>query len=374
MLDLSCAFTTNKTYGVYIHIPFCKSKCAYCAFVSTPDFSYRESYVDALVREISNSPAKGGVVDTVYLGGGTPSCLDDKQIALIIGAVRDTFTVTDGAEITVEANPESCDDGFVRACRDCGVNRVSMGLQSSNDRVLKAVGRIHGYADFVSAAERLISCGIENISSDIIIGLPEQTPSDVKKSVAAFDALCSHVSVYALSVEEGTPLFASNYRPDDDYVADLYDFAREKLNNCGFSRYEVSNFARNGRQSRHNLKYWRYMPYLGFGAAAHGFDGDRVRYAHGDDIAKYISGEVPTAIELSDKDVYNEYIMLALRTERGISLSDFQKRFGRSLFDMSAGECEKLISENALVAQGDTVRIPEDKMFVMNGIIERLMM
>ncbi len=374
MCDISSAFTSDKTYGVYIHIPFCKAKCSYCAFVSTPDISLKQRYIKALLREIAECSAKGGIVDTVYIGGGTPSCLDGGELYSILCAVRKAFRVTPNAEITVEANPESCGDGFVSACKDSCVNRVSMGLQSSDDEILKTVGRIHCYADFVSAAERLASCGINNISSDIILGLPRQTQTDVKKCIETFDALCSHASVYALNVECNTPLFDSGYSPDDDSVADLYEFAVRELAKRGFSRYEVSNFARCGSYSRHNLKYWQYMPYIGFGAAAHGFDGQRVRYGNSDDIIKYIGGERPNTVELSDKDVYNEYIMLALRTERGISVCDFISRFGCGLNDMSVGEAEKLESEGLLINDGKTMRLTPDKMFVMNGIIERLML
>lgn len=372
-MDFASKFTSNKMYGVYVHIPFCKAKCAYCAFVSSPDMSRKERYTDALVREISEFSSRGASVDTVYIGGGTPSCLDTGEIFSIFDALYGAFSIDTDAEITVEANPESCDDGFVRVCKDCGVNRVSMGLQSSNDRVLKNIGRIHSYSDFVAAAELLQNGGIQNISSDIILGLPDQTVEDIEKSIDTFSKFCTHASVYALSVEEGTPLYAKKYRPDDDAVADMYDRANDFLYSRGFWRYEVSNFARNGKYSRHNLKYWTFAPYIGFGVAAHGFDGDRLRYAHTDDIDKYISGEPYIYTQLTDADVYNEYIMLALRTDNGIDVSDFKARFGYDILKEASEALDRLVNSGLILKCDGHIRIAPDKMFVMNGIIEELM-
>lgn len=335
--------------------------------------SCKARYVADLADEISNSPAKSGAVDTVYIGGGTPSCLTRDEILRIFEAVYGTFNVENGAEITVEANPESCGDDFARACVDCGVNRVSMGLQSSDDEVLKRVGRVHCYSDFVAAAERLRSRGIKNISSDVILGLPGQTADDIHKSAETFSKYCTHASVYALTVEEGTPLYASGFCPDDDGIADMYDLAVKLLCENGFSRYEVSNFAKCGMRSRHNQKYWSFEPYLAFGVAAHGFDGERLRYAHTNDVNKYIRGSSLTFTELSDKDVYNEYVMLALRTERGIDTDDFASRFGVSIEQRAGSVLDSLTKSGLVVRDGKYVRISPDKMFVMNGIIEELM-
>lgn len=363
----------DRSIGIYIHIPFCKAKCGYCAFVSTPNRSSEREYVGALVGEIERSGRRGASVDTVYIGGGTPSCLYRGGLTEILSAVKKNFDVDKNAEITVEANPESCSDQFVDECVGVGVNRVSMGLQASDDAVLRGIGRIHSFADFIAAVKRLPRV-FDNISSDIILGLPGQTKSDVRKSLDAVTEYCDHASVYALSVEEGTPLWASGYAPDDDYVAELYELAYSTLTARGFSRYEVSNFCRNGKASRHNTKYWRCEEYLGFGAAAHGYDGKRKRYKHGDDICEYISNCSVEETVLSDKDLYNEYIMLALRTERGIDRADFRKRFDRDVESFCGKVLRELSSKKLVIVTNERIAVAPEKMFVMNGIIESMML
>lgn len=364
---------TGKSYGVYIHIPFCKAKCKYCAFVSTPDFSLQKIYVDTLIKEIKDSHCKGGCVDTVYIGGGTPSCLYRGGLADIMSAVRNNFRVMDDAEITVECNPESVSEDFIAECKDVGVNRISMGLQSSCDNVLRAIGRVHTYADYLKAVE-LLAHSFDNISSDIILGLPEQTSADVVNSITTVARCCSHLSVYALTVEEGTPLYNAGYAPSDDDIADLYDLAYGKLLELGFNRYEVSNFAMRGRESKHNNKYWECMPYIGFGVAAHGYDGERMRYMHGEDIKEYIASPTAVSYALTDKDLYNEYVMLRLRTEKGIVTDDFYKRFGYDFCRRNAEVLDRLKSEKLIVCADGAVRISPDKMFVMNSVIEQLML
>lgn len=364
---------TGRPYGIYIHIPFCKAKCKYCAFVSTPDFSLQKAYVRALIDEIKSYGNSGIKADTVYIGGGTPSCLFRGGISDIMSAVKDSFSISDNAEITVECNPESVDGEFIEECVKSGVNRVSMGLQSSDDCVLKAVGRIHTYSDYISAV-KLLSGYFDNISSDIILGLPNQTKRDIKRSVETIAEYCRHASVYALSVEDGTPLKCDNYNPSDDYVAELYDYSVELLTSYGFNRYEVSNFAKGKSFSRHNLKYWRCEPYLGFGVAAHGYDGDSVRYAHSDSIKEYIADSTPTRYELTDKDKYNEYVMLALRTENGVDVNDFKRRFGYSFVERNLKSIERMQKNGSICVSDSSVRIAPEYMFVMNGIIEDLML
>lgn len=363
----------EKTYGVYIHIPFCRAKCKYCAFVSTPDFSLQDAYVDTLIKEINSSEYRTGIVDTVYIGGGTPSCLYRGRLARIMSAVRNNFRVSDCAEITVECNPESVSADFIAECKDCGINRISMGLQSSCDNVLRAIGRVHTYADYIKAVE-LLSRSFDNISSDIILGLPEQDGDDIVNSVTTVSRYCSHISVYALTVENGTPLYDIGYDPSDDDIADLYDLAYAKLNDLGFRRYEVSNFALNGRVSRHNKKYWECKPYIGFGVAAHGYDGYRTRFMHGDDIVRYIASPKAESYSLTDKDLYNEYVMLRLRTEKGIVLKDFRNRFGYDFCASNAALIDRFRSEKLIVCADGAVKISHDKMLVMNSIIEELML
>lgn len=364
--------TGGKTYGVYIHIPFCKAKCKYCAFISTPDFSLQKSYVAALVNEIKNSTLVGSSVDSIYIGGGTPSCLYRGGIADILTTVKNSFNVASDAEVTVECNPESACEAFADECKNSGVNRISMGLQSCGNEVLLASGRIHTFEQYEKAIG-ILSERFDNISSDIILGLPLQKLSDIDRSIAAM-ACVKHISMYALSVECGTPLYDDGYDVDDDMIADWYDHAFNKLSEMGFHRYEVSNFAKNGFESKHNKKYWNCMPYIGFGVAAHGYDGERKRYMHGDDIAKYIESSSPQSYALTDKDIYNEYVMLRLRTEKGIVLDDFFKRFGYDFYQRNKDVVDKLKCENLLVYRDGAIAVSPERMFVMNTIIEQLML
>lgn len=363
----------DTTYGVYVHIPFCRSKCAYCGFVSVSDFTLRHSYMQALVGEIESCRISGAAVDTIYIGGGTPSCLSDGEIARIIDAVRMTFVVSRDAEITVECNPESADDRFIAECRAVGVNRISVGMQSSSDKVLKNIGRIHSARDYISAVERLCDA-FDNISSDIILGLPEQQNDDIARSIDIAAQYCSHVSIYGLSVENGTPLAASGYIADDEAIADMYDIAYKRLCDCGYSRYEVSNFARGGKVCRHNVKYWNGSPYIGFGVAAHGYDGNNIRYSHSDDLFEYIKSPRAAECALTQKDVYNEYIMLRLRTENGIDARDFANRFGYTFAERWGKKLEQRGLSNAVIITPDSIKIAPQYMFVMNGIITELML
>ncbi|MCH5350366.1 MAG: radical SAM family heme chaperone HemW [Clostridiales bacterium] len=361
--------------GVYIHIPFCKARCHYCAFVSSTDFSVMKDYVSALRGEIlSCGRGVKANVDTVYIGGGTPSCLYRGALTDIFKALVEAFDIDSGAEITVEANPESCTDEFIKEAVSCGVNRISMGLQSACDRTLKKIGRLHDVNGFIDAARLVRSHGITNVSSDIIIGLPDEGESDFKRAVNLVAEYCDHVSVYALTVEEGTELFRRGYKPDDDAVADLYEVACKTLYSLGYKRYEVSNFARNGKVSKHNSKYWRRAPYYGFGAGAHGFDGGKIRYYHSDSVKEYIQSAKVFKEILSDKDIYNEYVMLALRTETGIARDDFISRFGEAFRREFFERADVLNKQGLLLYENGFILIPPEKMFVMNSLIEELML
>ena len=354
----------------------------YCAFVSSTDFSLMRDYVSALSSEVRNVGQGGNrnfyndnkIIDTVYVGGGTPSCLHPGALSEILGAVRSVFTVEDGAEITVESNPESCTDDFIAEAVSCGVNRISMGLQSACDETLKNIGRLHNAEGFKSAARLVRSYGITNVSSDIILGLPGQSQDEIVRAINLVSEYCDHISVYALTVEEGTELFRRGYKPDDDLVADYYELACRTLNSLGFSRYEVSNFARCGKESRHNRKYWRLVPYYGFGAGAHGYDGKRTRYRHTESVKEYIEGSDLITEALSDIDIYNEYVMLELRTEKGMDARDFAARVSQEYEREFNKRASVLINRGYLLNDNGFIKIPPDKMFVMNSVIEELML
>lgn len=326
--------------GVYIHIPFCKIKCDYCDFYSLPNREgTMDNYLKALIAHIRETvpQTRGWQVDTIYIGGGTPSVFGTGRVARLLKEVRRRFDVTRDAEITCECNPESADLAFLTAIRRAGVNRVSLGMQSACDAELKAVHRLHDYAQVVKAVENTRKAKIKNLSLDLIYGLPGQDMGSWKRSVEAAVALSpEHLSCYGLKVEPGTPLDSRVIRgealPDDDLQADMYLWTVERLNETGYPQYEISNFARPGFQSRHNLKYWMGKPYVGFGPGAHSDFGGR-RYSFVRDLDKYISGLLGGGAVIDSSELIprrersGEYLMLRLRTIRGIEEWEYRREF-----------------------------------------------
>ncbi len=326
-----------NTLGLYVHIPFCKSKCAYCDFYSLPDkLSLVPTYVSALKTQLEEAAAKAAnfAVDTVYFGGGTPLMVGAEGLVTLLETVFRSYTLSPAAEITVEANPDSVTAASLKRLREAGFNRLSMGMQSANDAELAAVGRPHTFAQTVEAVRMAREAGFDNVSLDLIYGLPGQTLSSWQTSVDAALALApDHLSCYGLKVEAGTPLArrvaAGEVLPDDDAQADCYLWAVERLREAGIAQYEISNFARPGRESRHNLKYWRLEPYLGFGPGAHSDFGGR-RYAYRRDLAQFLA-DGPVLEEdspISPQERRREYVMLGLRTADGLSPALLKDRFG----------------------------------------------
>ncbi len=332
--------TMTDNLGIYIHIPFCLSKCYYCDFcsVSRVDEGKMQGYADALCREvklISSELKKSGKeppVDTVYFGGGTPTLLSVSQFKQILDSLKANFKVSDNCEITTEANPKSIDRQNLFALRELGLNRLSIGMQSANDNELKALGRIHGFDDFCKIFEDAREAGFENISADLMYGIPEQTSESFCHSIDTLVSMSpEHISSYCLTVEENTPFYKRRDRlalPSEDAVSEMYSLMSTRLQEKGYKKYEISNFSRIGYESRHNNKYWLLDNYIGLGASAHScFDG--VRFAHSRDIDAYINGENTfEQIEENDKRAQmNEYVMLGMRLCRGVSFSEFEARF-----------------------------------------------
>lgn len=328
----------ERRLGIYIHIPFCKSKCAYCDFYSLPG---RETRMDpclkALCANISEmvSSVQAHTVDSVYIGGGTPSFFGEKRLKVLLGTVKKTFRLTKDCEVTVECNPESVTRGLIRTLRRCGVNRISLGMQSAKDDELRAVGRIHSFDQVCTAVEHIRKGGIRNLSLDLIYGLPEQSREDWQANVEAALALePEHLSLYALTLEEGTPLW--NRREtldlaDDDEQAERYLWAVERLAKAGYEQYEISNFARPGCESRHNLKYWLGEEYIAFGPSAHS-DFGGVRYSYVSDLDAYIAGVsdgspiVAESERIPSAERHREYLIFRLRTTRGIRSDEYEQR------------------------------------------------
>ena len=332
----------KKPLGIYVHVPFCKSKCVYCDFYSLPHAEERmDAYVKAVTAHLLETAprAERHRVDTIYFGGGTPSYLGAKRLREILSVILKKYDVDKHAEITLEANPDSAQDWReLRTLRKAGFNRVSLGMQSADDGELAEIGRVHTAAQVRTAVDAVRKAKIENLSLDLIYGLPHQTMERWQANLEAAVALApQHLSCYGLKVETGTPLHArrdSAGLPGDDAQADMYLSTVETLRHYGFFQYEISNFARPGFESRHNLKYWTLQEYAGFGPGAHS-DFGGVRYAYERDLDTYIRGVLEGTPMLSENeripplDRDTEYLMLGLRTVRGIAPKTFENHYRR---------------------------------------------
>lgn len=365
--------------GVYLHIPFCKSRCTYCDFVSsTQGESTRARYLDALTREIflSAQEAAERKLTTLYFGGGTPSLLSPDQLGRIVKALKAAYD-WQVEEFTVECNPCTLDADKAQAYRALGVTRVSLGVQTLNDDILRKIGRRHDAKTAIAAFELCKKLGYD-VSVDAMLGLPDQTDDDVRRFVDVFGDLgADHVSAYQLSLERGTPL-AKQVKarrvvlPEEDRCVDWYESMYAQLERLGYRRYEVSNFARNGKECRHNLKYWRCENYLGLGVSAHGLAG-AIRYANPDSIDEYCSaiesGTLCRAIEqiLSEEDRKSERIMLALRLSEGLNVTQFEREFDCDFVRIYEKPLKKHASR--LLFDGKRLAILPQWMNVMNAIL-----
>ena len=333
----------KEKLGIYIHIPFCKSKCGYCDFCShAPKKGEISRYLNALLLNMQDFAvsARDYTVDTVFIGGGTPTLLSKRQIKDIIDALYTHFDIEKGAEITIEANPGTVDKGLLRSIRSAGINRISFGLQSANNNELCALGRIHTAEEFVESFNAARNAGFKNINVDIMYGIPYQSEESFRDTLEFVKSLSpEHISVYGLNIEEGTPFYDKKDSlplPDEESEYRMYRAAHTSLEDAGYSHYEVSNYARRGFESKHNLRYWKNEKYLGFGASAHSYFCGQ-RYAYTDDIESYmLEMEHPTNIshiitECTDIDVFTketEYVMLRMRLFGGIDFSDYRREFG----------------------------------------------
>ena len=345
-----------KSCAVYIHIPFCVKKCAYCDFASFPGTSQaaRAEYADALADEIRAFGAHGKrLCSSVFFGGGTPTLLKEEQLTDILQAVRESFVVAEDAEITVEANPGTVDMAKLRALRKAGVNRLSLGVQSADEGLLKTLGRIHRWEDAVDAVTMARECGFEDVSVDLMYALPGQTKEQwIDTLRKAAELPITHISCYSLILEEGTPLHASVMAgeaelPDEDLSLEMHRMTLPELQKHGFARYEISNYCRDGRVSRHNCVYWERGDYAGFGCAAHSLV-DGVRYANPSDLKEYMEGKRRLdAVEMTAQDALEETLMLTTRMAKGIDLQAFAAQFGGRLEERCAKTIGMLVKNGA---------------------------
>lgn len=354
--------------GIYVHIPFCVKKCNYCDFASYPQkLSQQDEYITALIGEMEQY--KGTKADTVYIGGGTPSVLSWENTNRLICAINETFNLADDTEFTIEVNPKTIDKPKAELLRSLGVNRISIGSQSFCNDELKTLGRIHTAEDTVATYELLKNAGFENISLDLMYALPGQTMDSLGTSVERLLKLNpQHISCYGLKIEEGTP-FCSMLKngeiaeTDEDTFADMYEYIRKEFSKAGYIHYEISNFAKEGRESRHNLKYWQNEDYLGFGLCASSKVGNR-RFTHSADFDEYISSyKLSEDYTMDKEEAMDEFIILGLRVINfGVDKQKFHDTFGVSVDDRYKDVIKEVSpyvtnTHNALKLQADAALI-----------------
>ena len=357
-----------KESGIYVHIPFCKRKCAYCDFIS---FSGKarliEKYVEALKREINKCKIgkEDYMIKTIYFGGGTPSFIESKYIVEILEAIKEKFNISKNAEITIEINPGTVTEEKLKDYYEVGINRISFGLQSTNSQLLKLVGRIHSYSSFLEGYNLAKKIGFKNINVDLMIGLPVQTLKDVQKDVSRIIELDpEHISVYSLIVEEGTRIEEKIknkelYLPSEKLERKMYWEVKKKLEEAGYIHYEISNFAKAGYESKHNLSCWNQEKYLGFGLAAHSYFNN-VRYSNTDDFEEYFDWPENSKIiheRQTDEDKQKEFMLLGLRKIEGVAISDFKNKFIENPIYLYRETLNKLVTQGLIEVDIDSIKL-----------------
>jgi oxygen-independent coproporphyrinogen III oxidase len=385
--------------GIYISVPFCRTKCSYCNFASDV-FSRAvfERYVDRVCADIENAPQvaaeMGGqverTVDSIYLGGGTPTVLEPAQLERIFAAVRSQFDVSREAETTVECAPGTLTPAVLETLLRCGVNRVSLGVQSFVDQEASAVGRLHKRETVLEDIARLRTAGIPNLNIDLIAGLPHQTAATWEFSLAETIATeVPHVSVYMLEVDEDSRLgrellaggtrYHAHFVPDEEAMADFYLAACERLHAAGISQYEISNFAREGCESKHNLKYWTRQPYFGFGVDAHSMlnssteDTDAVRFAPGDSLERYMRGAALQRTAVSRREALEESFFLGLRLTRDVNLLELAAKFGGEAVGTASAAIASLVEDGLMERRGEFIRLTSRGRLLSNEVFERFL-
>ena len=372
--------------GIYIHVPFCRSKCQYCDFYSLacPEKKLKHRYIKAVCAHIRETgpQAPGYRVDTVYFGGGTPSMLSPDALAAILTAIRQSFDVSPRAEITFEANPDSITPRLLRRLRSEGFNRVSLGIQSDNDAMLERLGRPHDYAQAVDAVRRIRRAGYKNLSVDLMFGLPEQTLEEWQNTLKhVLELEPDHISCYGLKVDKGTPLYLCKDTcglPDDDVQADMYLAAVDILKARGFRHYEISNFAKRDKASQHNLKYWTGGEYIGFGPdASSDFAGKRFVMVR--DLSAYVDGVLSGGQVIADlqeippRERAGEYLMMRMRTNIGINREEYEKQYL-----LPFGPLEEILEacrqRNLAILSDGRWRLSPEGMLLSNSILSDLLL
>ena len=373
---------TKNKIGIYVHIPFCKKKCDYCDFISyCGKDDLIEKYVDSVKKEIEYVKIKSEIT-TIYIGGGTPSYIDSKFIVQILEKIKEKNVAQD-AEITIEVNPGTVTQEKLQDYIDCGINRISIGLQTTNDELLKQIGRIHNYEQFLETYKLAKKVGFKNINVDLMLGLPNQRIIDLKESLENVLRLApKHISVYSLIVEDGTPIAnkIENGKlklPDDELERNMYWYVKNTLELNGYKHYEISNFAKKGYESKHNMNCWNQMEYVGIGTAAHSYR-DITRYSNTEDIKEYIKNVQKGEFEKNriiheiqkEEDSKKEFMLLGLRKIDGIKISEFKNKFGDNPIYLYRNELKKLSDEKLIIIQDDNIRLSNKGIDLANLVWE----
>ncbi len=386
----------KKNIGIYIHIPFCKKKCEYCDFKS---YVGKENLIDRYIKWVNYELKEVGegnkidyenniddliIVKTIYIGGGTPSILPPKYISDILRTVKENYTIdNENLEVTIEVNPGTVDEEKLMEYKKCGVNRLSIGLQATQNRVLNVLGRIHTYNDFLVTYNSARKIGFDNINVDLMLGIPGQSLEDVQESVEKIIKLSpEHISTYSLIIEEGTPFYKKLEKneinlPGEEIERKMYWIVKRKLEDAGYVHYEISNFAKRGYESKHNLACWNQEEYVGVGAAAHSYTNN-VRYSNICEIEEYINNyenDMETNnFEFHEKQTKDskmkEFMMLGLRKINGIKIQDFKNKFGENPIYLYRKELDKLVNENLLEIDGDVIKLTEKGLDLANLVWE----
>ena len=371
-----------KELGIYIHIPFCKKKCDYCDFISYSDkINCIKEYVETLKNEIKHelnkivNDKKNYRVTTIYIGGGTPSFIDSKYIVDIINIIKESVLI-DNIEFTIEVNPGTVTKKKLEDYKSVGINRLSIGLQETNNELLKEIGRIHTYEEFLNTYNMARNIGFKNINVDLMIGLPNQSIEDIKNSLEKIIKLNpEHISVYSLILEEGTKLYDKCAKgdfklPDEELERNMYWYVKNTLENTGYIHYEISNFAKKGYESKHNVNCWEQKEYIGFGLAAHSYI-DGTRYSNDPKGSDPFGSFEKTIHEIQTKaDQQKEYMLLGLRKIEGVSIQKFKNKFGENPIFLFKNELNKLVEENLITIDGDKIKLTNKGLDLANIVWE----
>lgn len=361
--------------GLYIHIPFCLKKCKYCDFNSfTFSCEDKKSYLSALEKNMQMY--SGEEVDTVFIGGGTPTSLSSAELTRLIDSIKSTFKLSESCEFTVEMNPKTVDKEKLTVLKEKGVNRLSLGVQSFNDDELKKIGRIHSSYDAIETVSLIKECGFDNFSIDLMSALPGQTFDSFKENIKTAISLSpSHISCYSLILEDGTPLYEEYIRgelnlPSEDAEREMYDYAVSALNKAGYFRYEISNFAKCGYESKHNIKYWQCDEYIGIGLSSHSYI-DGVRFSMTDEFDDYISGDFSRYDEnvLTLEDKMSEFMFMGFRMDKGVSKTEFLHRFGKTIDEVFSVPLLKFKKMGMIVEREDYYTLSEVAVGISNSIM-----